>query len=184
MEAILSTAQIAELSGDTREWIWELARRGEIPAERANPGGKQYRYFDSQQLRNWCASRKRKRRPWAWTSEHEAVLERKRPRLDSVGKNLWRKLGKTHHLEVSELREFIRKGRVTKIKRERPVKLPGLTGVSTWQGLSFQFRLLMRQIGDSYLGWTPDQKAHVRRLIRPIVEFDRELAGDERKNLA
>lgn len=178
MESILSTAQIAELSGDTRVWMWELARRGEIPAERANPGGKQYRYFDSLELRNWCASRKHKRKPWAWTDKHEAVLERKRPRLDAVGKNLWRKLGKRHHLEVSELRESIRKGRVTKIKRERTVKLPGFTGMATWQGLSFQFRLLTRQIGDSYLGWTPDQKTQVREKIRPIVEFDRWLRDE------
>jgi hypothetical protein len=183
VESILSTAQIAELSGDTRVWMWELARRGEIPAKRANPGGQHYRYFDSPELRNWCASRKHKRKPWAWTDAHEGVLERKRPRLDAVGKNLWRKLGKRHHLEVSELRESIRKGRVTKIKRQRTAKIPGLTGVSTWQGLSFQFKLLMSQIGELYLNWSPDTKAQVRALIRPIVEFDRELS-DEGHDLA
>jgi hypothetical protein len=176
----LSTSDIAERSGDTREWIWALACAGEIPAERANPGGKQYRYFDSPELRNWCAKRSGKRdRQWTWTAQHQALLDRKRPHLDSVGKALWRKLSGRHRLTVSELRESIRHGRVTKIKIERTANWGG--GFATWQGLRWQFDLLLRQIGNLYFEWTAEEKAEVRAYIAPIVEFDRLLRskGDE-----
>lgn len=103
-EPILTTTQIAERADYTREQIWAKARKGEIPAQRANPGGKWVRYFDSPELRAWCKERAGRRarslarqqanaerswtlpnrervtRPWSWTKKHEALLHRKWPR--------------------------------------------------------------------------------------------------------
>jgi hypothetical protein len=180
MEAVLSTAQIAELTGDTREWMWELARRGEIDAERANPDGKQYRYKDSISLRNWCANRRFKRKAWAWTAEQEKVLNRKRPRLDSVGKEMWRKLGKRNHLTADELRESIQKGTVTKIKSRADRvadKANRMSPITTWRGLLRLYDFHMRKIGDSWEQWTEDGKAITRQEIKPIAKFYRSLGG-------
>src|SRR5262245_34934993 len=100
-EPILTTTQIAERADYTREQIWAKARKGEIPAIRANPGGKHYRYYDSPELRAWCEERAGRRarslaqqhvdanrtftlttgkvltKPWSWTKAHERLLNRK-----------------------------------------------------------------------------------------------------------
>jgi hypothetical protein len=51
---ILTVPQIAKLAGYGRAQMSVLARQGRIPGERSNPGGKQPRYFDTADLRDWC----------------------------------------------------------------------------------------------------------------------------------
>jgi len=99
-ETILTTTQIAERADYTREQIWAKARKGEIPALRANPGAKHYRYYDSPELQAWCEERAGRRarslarkqasetytlpngetlvKPWSWTKAHERLLNRKK----------------------------------------------------------------------------------------------------------
>jgi hypothetical protein len=129
---VLSLPQIARRSGYTPVRVWQLTHAGKLPGERANPGGKQWLHFDTPEIREWCASKKRRGR--------KGVKNRPRPKSTHVG-------------------------------------------FASWQGLPVQFELLMRQIGEVYLDWTADEKARVRELIRPIVQFDREL-GDKGDNLA
>jgi hypothetical protein len=56
---VLSTGDIARETGLHRVRIWQLAVAGGIPAKRANPGGKQYRFHDSAKFAAW---RKKKAR--------------------------------------------------------------------------------------------------------------------------
>lgn len=57
---VLTTGDIARLSTHKRERVWQLAAAGKIPAKRANPGGSQYRYYNSAKLRAWCEKEKRR----------------------------------------------------------------------------------------------------------------------------
>jgi DNA-binding transcriptional MerR regulator len=66
---VLSNGDIAEETGLTPQRIWQLAITGGIPAQRANPGGKHYRFYDSALFAAW---RKQKARQSA------------RPRLSQV----------------------------------------------------------------------------------------------------
>jgi hypothetical protein len=52
-----------------------------------------------------------------------------------------------------------------------------LEGVATWQGLSMQFDLLHRSVGDTWKNWTGEQAAWVRTQIAPICRFDRKLSS-------
>jgi hypothetical protein len=50
---VLSTVDIAKETGLSRQRVWQLAVAGEIPAERANPGGKQWRFYESSKFAAW-----------------------------------------------------------------------------------------------------------------------------------
>jgi hypothetical protein len=50
---VLSVGDIALETGLSRQRIWRLAVTGGIPAERANPGGKQYRFLESPKFATW-----------------------------------------------------------------------------------------------------------------------------------
>jgi hypothetical protein len=50
---VLSVGDIALETGLSRQRIWRLAVTGGIPAERANPGGKQHRFYDSARFAAW-----------------------------------------------------------------------------------------------------------------------------------
>jgi hypothetical protein len=50
---VLSNGDIARETGLSRQRIWQLAVTGGIPAERANPGGKQHRFYDSAKFAAW-----------------------------------------------------------------------------------------------------------------------------------
>ena len=50
---LLSVGQIAKETGLTRQRIWQLAVTGGIPAKRANPNGKQHRFYDSAEFAAW-----------------------------------------------------------------------------------------------------------------------------------
>jgi hypothetical protein len=50
---VLSVGDIAKETGLSRQRIWQLAVTGGIPAERANPDGKQHRFHDSATFAAW-----------------------------------------------------------------------------------------------------------------------------------
>jgi hypothetical protein len=56
---VLSVGDIAKETGLSRQRIWQLAVNGGIPAERANPGGKQHRFHDSPAFNAWRKNKKR-----------------------------------------------------------------------------------------------------------------------------
>jgi hypothetical protein len=188
-QPILTTTQIAERAHCSRVWIWKLARKGLIPAERANPNGTHYRFFDSPELRAWSAKlasaprrgpapkqaqeHRQRRRPWSWTKDHEALLNRKRPRLDLTAQDMWRKLGTKERLTVRELQESIRMGSVTRIKidpdRDRGV---GFTSFEIWSG---QWKLLRKQIEDVWRDWSDEQIKEALNFLEPVESFAREL---------
>jgi hypothetical protein len=64
-----------------------------------------------------------------------------------TGLDMWVQLAKKESLTAAKLQESMKHGRVTRIGAERG---SGTTsaGVATWERLSRQFDLLMRQIGD------------------------------------
>jgi hypothetical protein len=57
---ILSVGDIAKETELSRQRIWQLAVTGGIPAERANPGGKQHRFHDSPAFNAWRKEKKRR----------------------------------------------------------------------------------------------------------------------------
>ncbi|SRR6266700_1375192 len=193
-EPILTTTQIAKRSDYTPVAMWAKARKGEIPAERANPNGKHYRFIDSPELRAWCAERASRRvrslarkqpredgsrpprRPWSWTKDHDALLNRKRPRLEPAAQDMWRNLGTRHRLTVHDLRQSIRLGYV--VRTQGDVDNSTGMGLLLWEQFATQFRELRLQIGDTWRDWTPQGKALVHGLILPIVEFDRQLRSE------
>ena len=50
---VLSVGDIVKETGLSRQRIWQLAVTGGIPAERANPGGKHHRFYDSAEFAAW-----------------------------------------------------------------------------------------------------------------------------------
>jgi hypothetical protein len=49
----LSVGDISKETGLSRQRIWQLAVAGGIPAKRANPNGKQHRFYDSARFAAW-----------------------------------------------------------------------------------------------------------------------------------
>jgi hypothetical protein len=189
-EPILTTTQIAERAHCSRVWLWKLARKDLIPAERANPNGTHYRFFDSPELRAWCAKEARKprrgpapkesqedrqqrRRPWSWTKDHEALLKRKRPRLDSIAQDMWRKLCVKKRLSVRELQESIRKGSVTRNKID-PDRDRGY-GFASFESLYVQWKLLRKQIEEVWRTWSDENIKEALDFMAPVESFAREL---------
>jgi predicted DNA-binding transcriptional regulator AlpA len=115
---------LARETGYRREWIWRLAKRGEIPG--AKWTGKQFRFSVTDELRQWIASK---------ASRHV-----RRARKKKMGEDWGR-------------------------------------GFATFQAIETQWKLLMKQIGDAWREWTPDDVEAIRDYIAPIVEFDRRLRG-------
>ena len=79
----LSASGVAERSSYTREWIWRLARRAEIPDTIFAKSGKQCRFLETPELIQWCEQRRRENQyrknigqrtepkvKWSWTEEH------------------------------------------------------------------------------------------------------------------
>jgi hypothetical protein len=56
---LLSVGDIAKETGLSRQRVWQLAVIGGIPAKRANPGGKHYRFHDSAKFAAWRKEKKR-----------------------------------------------------------------------------------------------------------------------------
>ncbi len=76
---LLSTGDIARETGLTPQRIWQLAVAGRIPAKRANPGGKQYRFYDSAEFAAWRKEQRRRiARPVGRTMTHAQRISRKR----------------------------------------------------------------------------------------------------------
>lgn len=82
--SFLTVGDIAKTTGYTRQHIHALARSGRIAGDRANPGGKHFRYVDNQKIRAWCEelSIKRTARAPSLTPrhrrskrDHQAVME-------------------------------------------------------------------------------------------------------------
>lgn len=107
---------------------------------------------------------------------HHFVLARSK--LDDVGLKMWSDLAKKEKLSAAELQESIKKGHVTRIKHEPQ---DGAAGVSTWQGLSMQFDLLRRQIGDKWQEWDIAQIDRVLEKIQKILAFAADLQWRKRQ---
>jgi hypothetical protein len=50
---VFSVGDIARQTGLSRQRVWQLAIAGRIPAKRANPNGKQHRFYDSEEFAAW-----------------------------------------------------------------------------------------------------------------------------------
>jgi hypothetical protein len=170
-EPILTLTQIAERADYTRQQIWNKARKGEIPAQRANPGRKHYRFIDSPKLRAWCAERAARRA--RSRARNQAREEGRLSRLDPVAQDMWRKLRAKERLSPRELQESIRLGRPTRIKIDRDKNRGiGFTSFEIWSG---QWKLLRRQIEDTWRKWPDDTIEEALRFIEPVESFAREL---------
>ena len=187
----LSASVVAARSGYTREWIWRLARNSKIPYTIFTASRKQCRFLDTPKLAEWCNERRNRRlrekryyqsiarrsdvkQKWSLTEEHLRILTRKRPKLDDVGRRMWVQLAKENSLTPDALRESIRRGQVTRVERDR-----GETsaGICTWDALTYDFILLLRQIGEKWKNWTPEEKEQVLKHLNPMVEFAAQLRG-------
>src|SRR5438477_82149 len=67
MRKFLTTSDIARLCGRTRAQVWNWAKAGLIEAQtgarRVNGSGKQIRYIDSPELREWCEAKRNREDP-------------------------------------------------------------------------------------------------------------------------
>jgi hypothetical protein len=61
LKPFLTPKNLGDLAGYTKAQMCNLARAKEIPGTRVNPGGKHYRFADTPEIREWCASKKRER---------------------------------------------------------------------------------------------------------------------------
>ena len=61
LKAFLTPKDLGDLAGYTKAQMCNLARAKEIPGTRVNPGGKHYRFADTREIREWCASKKAER---------------------------------------------------------------------------------------------------------------------------
>jgi hypothetical protein len=187
-----------------------MARSGELDdvAERANPGGKHFRFYDTPELRAWCAQRLREKAdreagqhpfqprrrphvPWqGLTPEHHRILSSKKLKRDPVARNMWTQIAEKKRLTPRELQESIRKGIITRIKID-PDKNGGY-GFASFEGWHFQWTILHRQIESAWRKWSVETAEEARRFFAPIVAFDHEVeqmiagrkSGGERNDVA
>jgi hypothetical protein len=93
---VLSVGDIAKETGLSRQRIWQLAVTGGIPAERANPGGKQHRFIDSPSFAEW---RKEKARQ---SARRRAGQVRRPYRVRRAYLRRQEKIEKLHEILVNE----------------------------------------------------------------------------------
>jgi hypothetical protein len=197
MRDYFTTGELAREAKKTRQQIWNLWMDRRLPgAELINPGATRLRFKKTRQLQDWCkasakkadelAVRRRSRKYRFWTQYHEDLLarlvRRKNPNQhsDLVAFRTWKELSIKNRLDLDELNESFRRGIVTRIRRDGGDRS---AGVSTWRGLTMQFYLMRRQIGEKWREWLPEQKMQIRDELLPVVEFYNQL-GDKRNNLA
>jgi hypothetical protein len=190
MREFFTTGELAIKSKLTRQHIWNLWIDGKLPAYLLNSGGKQLRFEKTTALEAWCVKsasdveerlRKRQAREYRyWTKYHSDLLSRlvtrkqPRPYCDLAAWRMWKRLTVKNRLTLSELNESMRRGYVAK-KKTHYGNAAG--GVLTWQALSMQFKMLRRATGNRWKNWLPEKKRRVQDLIRPIVQFDKQLRG-------
>jgi hypothetical protein len=109
-------------------------------------------------------------------AEHLRVLSRRgrKYELDQAAREMWARLISKKKLSPDDLRESIKKGTVTRIKKNTG---DGSAGVATWRTVRMSFDLIRRQVGELWNDWGAEDIAHVRAIIKPIVDFDRTLAA-------
>ena len=76
---MLSNGDIARETGLSRQRVWQLAIAGRIPAESANPNGKQHRFYDSAKFAAWRKEKARQSaRPRASQVRRASRISRRR----------------------------------------------------------------------------------------------------------
>jgi hypothetical protein len=189
MREFLTTGDLGLATGYTTQQIRNLWNNGLIPAELLNPGGKQLRFKKTKKILDWCAerakeaderaARRRARQSRHWTKDHEALLrrlvtkERPTPHCDLTAWRMWRELCVANRLTVRELQESIRAGKVTRIKID-PERDRGV-GFASFESWSLQWKLLRRQIEDTWRGWSDKQAMEALDFVKPVESFAWEL---------
>jgi hypothetical protein len=85
LKAFLTPKDLGDLAGYTKAQMCNLARANQIPGTRLNPRGKHYRFADTPEIRQWCASKKAER-------------ERPRMRQSTAGKTQLKRHAKIDRL--------------------------------------------------------------------------------------
>lgn len=111
------------------------------------------------------------------TVEHHFVLAK--AKLDAVGTDMWVQLAVEKSLSAAELQESIKLGQVTRIDTGQGGS--SAAGVATWQGLSMQFDILRRQIGDTWKDWDAATIDGVLERMGKMLSFAGELAERKRE---
>jgi len=139
---VLSTGDIARETGLHRVRIWQLAVARVIPAKRANPGGKQYRFHDSAKFAAW---RKKKAQQSA------------RPRVSQVRRAY--RISRRRREKIEKLLEILKNQtevsasdkeaalsycdclfRLWRVRRWKETQLPLLEGIHALYGSKISFR--------------------------------------------
>lgn len=81
---VLSVGDIAKETRLTRQHVWHLAVTGAIPAERANPGGKQYRFYESPRLTTWIKEKAAYRPPVSQERRCSRISRRRREKIEKL----------------------------------------------------------------------------------------------------
>jgi hypothetical protein len=88
---MLSNGDIARETGLSRQRVWQLAVTGRIPAKRANPGGKQHRFYDSAKFAAWRKEKARRsaRPPAGQVRRTYRISRRRQEKIDKLLEILW-----------------------------------------------------------------------------------------------
>jgi hypothetical protein len=143
---VLSTGDIAKETGLSRQRIWQLGVTGEIPAERANPGGKHYRFYDSAEFAAW---RKQKARQSARSRASQVRRASRISRQEKIEK-LFEILKNQTEVSAREkeaalsyfdcLFRLWRMRQVRRVRRWKETQLPLLEGIHALYGSKITFR--------------------------------------------
>jgi hypothetical protein len=125
MRDCLTTGDIARASGYTLERIRQKWADGTLPAELANPGGKQPRFKKTQRIQDWC-------------------------------------------------KECAAKRRLPQRNRKQAREILG-AAFTSFEIVDQQWKLLRRQIGDSYRDWSIEQIREAQEFMKPALDFAEEL---------
>ena len=114
--------------------------------------------------------------------DHLRILSRRgRYALDKTGTEMWARLVKKKNLTANDLRQSIKCGRPTRIKRKKRGDWSG--GVTTWGGVRIQFKIIRRRIGDNWQTFTSEECDTVLKQLGGILAFAANLHRRKRELL-